>query len=94
MASELAARGDRMRVRRLWPKSRGVRVGTIHSVKGAEAENVLLLTSTSARVTRSVQQTEGGADAERRVAYVGVTRAKSRLIVAREPNGHRMEIPC
>lgn len=76
-----------------WPVGRGVRVGTIHSVKGAEADDVLLLTTTSSRVQRSADLTTGGEDAERRVAYVGVTRARSRLLVASEPSPFRMEVP-
>jgi DNA helicase-2/ATP-dependent DNA helicase PcrA len=69
-----------------------VEVGTIHSAKGAEAENVVLLTTTSRQCSRAMESTET-ADEERRVAYVAVTRAKQRLIILREPCLHRMEIP-
>ena len=61
----------------------GVQVGTVHSVKGAEAENVVVLTTTSEPVARSRETTEGD-DEERRVAYVAVTRTKRRLIVVNE----------
>lgn len=54
-----------------------VRVSTIHSVKGAEADNVLLLTSTNRRVRQSLRT-----DSERRVWYVGATRARARLVLA------------
>lgn len=60
-----------------------VRVGTIHSVKGAEADNVLWLTTTSQDVAMS-QTTEHGRDEEQRVCYVAATRARKRLIVAKE----------
>lgn len=70
----------------------GCRVGTIHSVKGMEADNVLLLTSTSGRVQRSAEVPEL-ADEERRIAYVGVTRARRNLVVLDEPREkNRMEV--
>jgi DNA helicase-2/ATP-dependent DNA helicase PcrA len=70
----------------------GVRVGTIHSVKGAEADNVAVLTTTSEPVARS-NDTQEGANEERRVAYVAVTRARQRLEIIHEPRErNRMEI--
>lgn len=70
----------------------GIRVGTVHSVKGAEADNVVLLTTTSTPIARAFD-TPSGADEERRVAYVGVTRAKRRLVIVNEPKErNRMEI--
>src|SRR5690606_4811144 len=69
-----------------------VRVGTIHSVKGREADNVLLLTTTSAPVRRA-QEDQLGFDEERRVEYVGITRARRRLIVANERRAsYRMKV--
>lgn len=62
-----------------------VRIGTVHSVKGAEADNVLWLTTTSGPVARQ-QETAGGHDEECRVNYVACTRARRRLIVAVEPH--------
>lgn len=71
----------------------GVRVGTIHSVKGAEADNVALLTTTGVRVAAGMESTEQH-DEECRVTYVGVTRARRRLVVVNEGrwNTHRMEV--
>jgi superfamily I DNA/RNA helicase len=60
-----------------------VRVGTIHSVKGAEAENVALLTTTSQRVQIGSEDAAQH-DEECRIAYVGVTRAKKNLYVVNE----------
>jgi DNA helicase II / ATP-dependent DNA helicase PcrA len=57
-----------------------VRVGTIHSVKGSEADNVVLLTSITSKCEEGRKSIEGQ-DAEHRVAYVGVTRARKRLLV-------------
>jgi superfamily I DNA/RNA helicase len=61
----------------------GIRVGTIHSCKGQEADNVLLLT-TLTTPCRLAMRTRQGADEEHRVFYVGVTRARRRLVVCNE----------
>lgn len=58
-----------------------IKIGTIHSVKGAEADNVLLLSTVSHQVNRS-QEDQEGSDEERRVEYVAVTRARKRLFIA------------
>jgi DNA helicase-2/ATP-dependent DNA helicase PcrA len=55
-------------------KPPAVRVSTIHSAKGAEADHVVLITHASRRVQMSYHT-----DDERRVWYVGATRAKERL---------------
>lgn len=69
-----------------------VRVGTVHSAKGAEADNVLWLTTTSDAVTRSCEE-QSGFDEEARCSYVAATRARKRLIVAVEPNQrHRWKV--
>lgn len=70
-----------------------VRVGTIHSVKGAEADNVALLTTTSTRVSRS-DEDDSQHDEECRIAYVAVTRARRNLWVINEgkPGTPRMEV--
>jgi len=53
-----------------------VRIDTIHGVKGAEAENVLLLTDLTPRTAAGF---ELAPDSEHRVFYVGVTRASHNL---------------
>lgn len=58
-----------------------VRVGTIHSAKGMESDNVLLFTQLS-KVVQSAMQTADGREAENRLWYVGVTRTQRRLVVA------------
>lgn len=70
-----------------------IRLGTIHSVKGAEADNVALLTTTSQRI-RDSMVSQDQHDEERRIAYVGVTRARRRLVVVNDgpPHTPRMEI--
>lgn len=70
-----------------------VRVGTIHSVKGAEADNVAVLTTTSQRVQNGAEDQEQH-DEECRIAYVAVTRARHNLYVVNEggPRNPRMEL--
>ena len=61
-------------------------------VKGAEADNVLLLTSIS-RPTKASMETPEGFDAEQRVWYVGATRARKRLIVVRDHRSLKVGLP-
>jgi len=53
-----------------------IRIETIHGVKGAEADHVLLMTDLSHRTAKSFRQ---NADNEHRVFYVGMTRALQTL---------------
>lgn len=69
-----------------------VRVGSVHSAKGLEADNVILFTTASHQVWNSRQDPDG-ADEERRIGYVAVTRTKQRLIILREGVRFQMEIP-
>lgn len=55
-----------------------IRLSTIHSAKGAEADHVVLMTEMAYRTAREVEQNP---DDERRVWYVGVTRARQKLTV-------------
>ncbi|QLG30060.1 ATP-dependent helicase (plasmid) [Halorarum halophilum] len=72
-----------------------VRIGTIHSAKGKEADTVILGTDSTGTILRNmeVDDTEHGApayrmtgstisDEERRVIYVGMSRAKRKLVMA------------
>lgn len=53
-------------------------IRTIHSVKGAEADNVILLLNVTKSVFKNIQQNP---DSEHRVFYVGATRAKKKLYI-------------
>lgn len=53
-------------------------LGTIHSVKGLEADHVILCSGMPPRTMEMLDQ-----EAERRVFYVGMTRARERLTLAR-----------
>jgi DNA helicase-2/ATP-dependent DNA helicase PcrA len=55
-----------------------IMVSTIHSVKGGEADNVLLLSDITPNTAKSMKLRE---DEEARVFYVGVTRARESLYV-------------
>lgn len=65
-------RGERLRAT---PR---VRLSTIHSAKGAEADHVVLMTEMAYRTAKEAEQNP---DDERRVWYVGVTRARQRLTI-------------
>lgn len=56
--------------------SPNLRLSTIHSVKGREADRVVLINDVTGRISASIEQNP---DDEIRVFYVGVTRAKHRL---------------
>jgi superfamily I DNA/RNA helicase len=74
MAYMLSARqkGEKMRA------SPRVRLSTIHSAKGAEADHVVLMTEMAWRTAREAYRNP---DDERRVWYVGVTRARQKLTI-------------
>lgn len=61
-----------------------VKLGTIHSVKGAEADNVFLLDALTPRVARGRDIGPDAYAEESRVWYVGATRARHRLVVAED----------
>jgi DNA helicase-2/ATP-dependent DNA helicase PcrA len=56
-----------------------VKVSTVHGAKGGEADDVFLLTDIGRRTAR---QAASDPDAETRVMYVGMTRARHRLLLA------------
>lgn len=71
-------RGYIFRKDRVEPEKVNVFVGTIHSAKGKEADTVFLFDDITARVESSLRTPEGQED-ERRVWYVGMTRARENL---------------
>lgn len=70
-----------------------VRVGTIHSVKGSEADNVALLTTTSQKTAMTIDNSPEQADEEHRIGYVAVTRCRKRLLILDEKTPFQMLIP-
>lgn len=69
-----------------------IRIGTIHASKGMEADDVVLCTTTSRR-TEDSQVVPEIHDEERRVEYVGVTRARKRLMISQDMGEYRMRLP-
>jgi DNA helicase-2/ATP-dependent DNA helicase PcrA len=65
-------RGEKLKAR---PR---VRLSTIHSAKGGEADHVVLFKEVARRTAREANRNP---DAERRVFYVAVTRAKEKLTI-------------
>jgi len=59
-------------------KKCNIKIETIHSVKGDEADNIILLTDISKQVYINLQNNP---DSEHRVFYVGCTRAKKNLYI-------------
>jgi superfamily I DNA/RNA helicase len=71
-----------------------LRIGTIHSVKGQESDKVVMLTSIGRRIRESEENDPERFNEERRIEYVGVTRARRKLILAHDPREKfRMEVP-
>lgn len=64
-----------------------VQVGTVHAVKGASAETVIVFPDVTPAMYRA-QTTREGMDAQTRTIYVAMTRARSRLVLA-SPSGRR-----
>ena len=60
-----------------------IEVSTIHASKGGERDNVMLLTDLSYGPYKSSTETQQGRDDEARVFYVGMTRAKQKLVIVR-----------
>ena len=69
-----------------------IRVGTIHSVKGMEADNVAMLTTIGKRVETGMGDADQH-DEEQRIAYVGVTRTRHNLYVINESRRGK-PVPC
>jgi DNA helicase-2/ATP-dependent DNA helicase PcrA len=62
-------------------KKAKIRLSTIHSAKGSEADNVILYTAVSKRVYEEWQAGKDTNDTEIKVLFVGVTRARKRLFL-------------
>lgn len=75
MSYILAARRRGERIRGSTPR---VRLSTIHSAKGGEADHVVLMKEIA---KRTYQEMQTNPDDERRTWYVGVTRARERLSI-------------
>lgn len=66
-----------------------IRVSTIHGAKGAQADNVALITDIS---PRAAEEMETRPDDEHRVLYVGLTRARKRLCLVEPSTSNHFDI--
>ena len=69
-----------------------VELGTIHSVKGQEADNVILDLRSTRKCYDASANSVSAADEELRVCYVGVTRARRTLTMLRPNRGFSLPI--
>ena len=72
-----------------------VKLSTIHSAKGGEADNVLLILDNTEKIREAIDKSPEKADEEHRVWYVGVTRTKQNLyIMAAKEDRLGYDIEC
>jgi DNA helicase II / ATP-dependent DNA helicase PcrA len=93
LAAELAVRGDLGHA----PAMGGVTLASLHSAKGLEWQAVFLPGLTDGTVPIVYAQTDEAIEEERRLLYVGITRARERLCLswalARVAGGRRTRAP-
>ena len=71
-----------------------VKLSTIHSAKGGEADNVLLIMDNTKMIREATEKSLDKEDEEHRVWYVGVTRTKQNLYIMaakKEAKGYDIE---
>ena len=75
-------------------KDARVQLSTIHSAKGGEAKNVLLILDNTRTIREAVEKSFEKADEEHRVWYVGITRTSQNLYIMaakKEAKGYDIE---
>ena len=75
-------------------KDARVQLSTIHSAKGGEATNVLLILDNTKTIREATEKSQDKEDEEHRVWYVGVTRTKQNLYIMtakKEAKGYDIE---
>jgi DNA helicase-2/ATP-dependent DNA helicase PcrA len=91
---ELAARAAAQHV----PTVEGVTLGSLHAAKGLEWDAVFLVGLAEGTLPITFAKTPGQLEEERRLLYVGVTRAREHLwlswAAARSPGGRSSRRPC
>ena len=71
-------------------KTPTIKVGTVHSAKGMEADNVFVLTTSSERIEEAADRSTARHNEECRISYVAATRAKKSLTICDEGGYFRM----
>ena len=69
-------------------KRASIKLSTIHGAKGGESQNVVLFSDISKRI---IDEMSYNRDDERRVFYVGMTRAKENLFVVPSTSQYEFE---
>ena len=85
---EMLSNGEELR------KAPRVKLSTIHSAKGGEADNVLLILDNTKTIRDALDKSSDKQDEEHRVWYVGVTRTKQNLYIMaakKEDQGYDIE---
>ena len=85
---EMLSNGEELR------KDPRVKLSTIHSAKGGEADNVLLILDNTKTIREALEKSQDKYDEEQRVWYVGVTRTKQNLYIMtakQEDKGYDIE---
>ncbi|MDC3039767.1 ATP-dependent helicase [Candidatus Pelagibacter sp.] len=85
---EMLSNGEELR------KDPRVKLSTIHSAKGGEADNVLLILDNTKTIRDALEKNSDKQDEEHRVWYVGVTRTKQNLYIMaakKEDQGYDIE---
>ena len=75
-------------------KDARVQLSTIHSAKGGEATNVLLILDNTKTIREATEKSQDKEDEENRVWYVGVTRTSKNLYIMaakKEAKGYDIE---
>ena len=75
-------------------KDARVKLSTIHSAKGGEATNILLILDNTKTIREAMEKSQDKEDEENRVWYVGVTRTKQNLYIMaakKEDKGYDIE---
>ena len=88
---EMLSNGEELR------KNPRVKLSTIHSAKGGEADNVLLILDNTKTIRDALEKSSDKQDEEHRVWYVGVTRTKQNLYIMaakKEDQGYDIESIC
>ena len=88
---EMLSNGEELR------KNPRVKLSTIHSAKGGEADNVLLILDNTKTIRDALDKSSDKQDEEHRVWYVGVTRTKQNLYIMaakKEDQGYDIESIC
>jgi len=75
-------------------KEARVKLSTIHTAKGGEADNVLLILDNTKTIREAIEKSSDKEDEENRIWYVGVTRTKQNLYIMaakKEDKGYDIE---